>query len=418
VDLGRLLGRGEQHLVAVHAEHSPQLKTRRRDGDPVHGQMPGALQISVGDEGARAGARRQAGDQLHPALVASLVQDPRLAVDRIYAEKPDGALIAGLHDGVRAVAVPAGAQHVFERAPIPTNLGPRTVQPHDPQRDVGVGRAGRRIAHRTRRLAGIGRVREVPQLDRRRIDPRHHQPVTVRSPPEPARATRRRGARVLGDSEHEVRPVGRRDRAVCAAVRLDHPHRTAIQVRDPPAGRVGPRIDHRTLGGQAPDPAVGDTHRPQTAGQCEGNQPGGIVGGIGVDPGALLRLRACAEQVSGIGELPLRPIVEIQRPQAGHRIVARTAAQKQHRRTVQRDRELCRDTQGEAPRTDKLAGQRDHRHARHSATAHSPTTWLRSQGDHDGWASVRLDSSLPVASVLGSSRRCTLVPPSHDVIRR
>lgn len=73
--LGRLLGRGEQCLLAVNAEHGPKLKTRRRDGDSVHGQIPGALTIEVRDEGAGAGARRPAGNQLHPALIALLAQD-------------------------------------------------------------------------------------------------------------------------------------------------------------------------------------------------------------------------------------------------------------------------------------------------------------------------------------------------------
>jgi len=93
VGLGRLLGCGEQHVVAVYAEHGAQLQARRGDGDSVHSQVPRAAQIGVGDNGAGAGAGRQAGDQLDPALVVLLAQHRCLAADRVDTDKPDGALV-------------------------------------------------------------------------------------------------------------------------------------------------------------------------------------------------------------------------------------------------------------------------------------------------------------------------------------
>jgi hypothetical protein len=77
--LGRLFGRGEQHVVAVYAEHRPQLQPRRGDGGAVRGQPPGGAVVGVRHENAGAGARGQAGYELDPAVVALLEADRGLA---------------------------------------------------------------------------------------------------------------------------------------------------------------------------------------------------------------------------------------------------------------------------------------------------------------------------------------------------
>ena len=252
--------------------------------------------------GAGGGAR----NQQHPARVALFAQDGRLPAGRVDAEEPHRELVTRLHHRVGAVGVPAGARHIFEGIPVPAGLRPRTVQCRDPQRDVGVGGAGRRVTHHPWRAAGLGRVADVPALDARGIHPRDQQPGPVRSPPEPPRAAEPGVAGVLTDPERDVGPVRGGDHPVPGSVRLDHPQRAVADIGDASAGRVRARIGHRALRGHAAGRAVGHVHRPQRAGQGEGCQPGGVVGGVGADPGARLRRlsrlsRLPGEQPGGIG---------------------------------------------------------------------------------------------------------------------
>ncbi len=183
---GGLLRRGEQHLVAVHAGHGAQLQAGWGDGGAVHGQVPGAGQVGVAEQPAGGAARWQPGHQLHPAVVVLLVQDRGLATGRADPEEPDRALVAGLHDRVGTVAVPAGPHQVLERDPVPPDRGPRPVGPGDPQRDIGVGLAGCRVTQGARRLPRLRRAGQVPQFHRRAVHPGGQQPVTARRPPVPA----------------------------------------------------------------------------------------------------------------------------------------------------------------------------------------------------------------------------------------
>jgi hypothetical protein len=374
VGLGRLGRRGEQHLVAVHAEHRLHLKAGRRDRVAVHGQIPGPVQVGMRHHRAGGGAGGGARNQQHPARVALLAQDGRLAAGRVDAEEPHRELVTRLHHRVGAVGVPAGAWHVLEGLPVPAGLRPRTVQSRDPQRDVGVGGAGRRITHHPRRTARLGRIGEVPALDARGIHPRDQQPGPVRSPPEPPQAAEPGVAGVLSDPERDVGLVSGGDHPVPGPVRLDHPQRAVADVGDAPAGRVRARVGDRALRLQAPGRAVGHVHRPQPVGQGEGRQPDGLVGGVGADPGARLRRlgrsgRLSGQQLGGIGEQPLGPGVQVQRPQAPRRVVARPGAQEQHLCSVGPDGELTGNAQGEAPRPGDLGGQRHRCHVRETLTS-------------------------------------------------
>jgi len=93
---------------------------------------------------------------------------------------------------------------------------------------------------------------------------------------------------VLTDPERDVDLVRGGDHPVPGSVRLDHPQRAVADVGDAAAGRVRARIGHWALRGQAAGRAVGHFHRPQRVGHGEGCQPGGVVGGVGADPGARL----------------------------------------------------------------------------------------------------------------------------------
>jgi hypothetical protein len=100
---------------------------------------------------------------------------------------------------------------------------------------------------------------------------------------------------------------------------------------------------------------------------------GGLVDGVGADPGARIRrsgrlsgLRG--EQPGGIGEQPLAPGVQVQRPQAPRLVVACPGAQEQHLSSVGRDGELTGNAQREAPRPGNLGGQGHRCHVRETLT--------------------------------------------------
>jgi hypothetical protein len=168
---------------------------------------------------------------------------------------------------------------------------------------------------------------------------------------------------VLGDPERDVGLVRSGDRPVSGPVRLDHPQSAVADVGDASAGRIRARIGHRALDGQAAGLGIGYVHCPQPAVQGEGRQPGGLVSGIRTDSHAQFG-RPSGKQFGGIGEQPLRPRIQVQRPQAAHRVIARPAAQEQHHRPVPRDRELIGNAQAEAARPGDLARQGDRRHVR------------------------------------------------------
>ncbi len=313
---------------------------------------------------------------MNPALVALHGQDPGRAVGRVDAEDQHGALVAGLHGGEGAVVVPTGGGHVLEGLDVPLHLGPCAVESDDPQRDLGVGGPRHRIAHGPRRLRGLGRVRDVPPLDRGAVHPCHQQPGAIRCPPVAAVAAHGFGGDVLGEAEADIRSAGFGDCAVRRPVRLGHPQRAAADVADPLSRRIGPRVDHRPRRGQPPREPAGDLHRPQIARQREDRQPGGLVGGVGDDAGALIagplpsgpfRLGQAvggpARQAVRVGEQPLSAIANVKRPQAGDRVIPRPAAEEQHGAAVRGDGETVRCPEAEAAGPGQLAGERRRGHA-------------------------------------------------------
>jgi hypothetical protein len=146
------------------------------------------------------------------------------------------------------------------------------------------------------------------------------------------------GGDVLGEAEGDIRPAGFGDCAVRRPVRLGHQQRAVADIADPPSRRIGPRVHRRPRRGQPPREPAGDLYRPQVARQREDRQPGGLVGGVGDDAGALIagplppgpfRLGQAfggpGGQTVRVGEQPLSAIANVKRPQAGDRVIPRPA---------------------------------------------------------------------------------------------
>jgi len=105
-------------------------------------------------------------------------------------------------------------------------------------------------------------------------------------------------------------------------------------------------------------------------------QPGGLVGGVGDDAGALIagplppgsfRLGQAfggpARQTVRVGEQPLSAIANVKRPQAGDRVIPRPATEEQHGATVSGDGETVWCPEAEAAGPGQLAGERRRGHA-------------------------------------------------------
>ncbi len=165
---------------------------------------------------------------------------------------------------------------------------------------------------------------------------------------------------MLGEPERDVGAVGLGQRAVARSVRLDHPQGTVGDVSDPLAGGIRAWVDHPGRRRQVADLVPVGLHRPQPAGQREGRQPRRVVGRVADDaraeravplPADALGLRqvffGIAEQAGGVGKQPLRAGACLHYPQAAHRVIARPAAEEQHRRPVLGNGEVIRDAQRE-----------------------------------------------------------------------
>lgn len=189
---------------------------------------------------------------------------------------------------------------------------------------------------------------------------------------------------MLSTAERDVRAVRLGDRPVPRSIVLDHAQRAVGEIGDPATGRIGTWVDHFAAYGHSAYLAADRVHRPQRAGQREGGQPPGFIDGIGDDPGPLLTrplaassllhgefLSPSREQCGRVRQQPLSTAGHVQRPQAGHRILAATAAQEQHGRSVSSDAELIRCAQAESTGTGELAGQRECGHAGHRDTCMS-----------------------------------------------
>ena len=245
--------------------------------------------------------------------------------------------------------------------------GARAVEVDEGEVDDGVGGAGRGVGHLRRAAVGVRRVGDPPAAHRRVVDPGDGELRAVGRPPVPAVAVH-----LLGGDELREPPahpgavavpgtgqdVGRAGRALVDV------QRAGADERDAGARRVGPRVDHGPVHRQRLRARAGhqvDGERP--ARHHEDRQAGRGVEGVLDDPAGLLAdplaarallrrqvLLAGDVEVARVDEQVLLPGRDVEQPQAGHGVVARTAAQQHHAAPVGRDRGPAGSAEGEPAR--------------------------------------------------------------------
>jgi hypothetical protein len=90
----RVIRCGEEHVVAVNAEHRGQLEPFRGDFASADGQVPGPVLVGVRDDRPGTGARRGSGNQLHPSFVVGLGQGFCMPGRRVDCQETDAPLVA------------------------------------------------------------------------------------------------------------------------------------------------------------------------------------------------------------------------------------------------------------------------------------------------------------------------------------
>ncbi len=192
----------------------------------------------------------------------------------------------------------------------------------------------------------VGRIVEVPALYRGGVDSTDRDRVAVGTPPVAAEAVH-----LLGGDEVGAAP---RDRVGFVEVAAGEHPPTAVELADaqePPAHvgdaarrGIGARVEHRSGDVEWSSGARDQAGHEQPAGEREGDDRSGRVGGVGRDagralagaltPGPLLggevlvrRWVVAGEQIVGIGDESLLPGVGVGDPEAVDRVVAGAAAQ-------------------------------------------------------------------------------------------
>ena len=294
---------------------APGQLVRRADQQP-----PGPAGVGGPGDPAVAGPGGHPGHDVHPPRVGVLAQHGRGAGRRVRGQQPHDPLVTALHDDQRrAAALPGHRDQVGESGATGVHVHPAPVQADQQQRDVGVGGAGRGIGHSRGRARRVGRVGDVPPLDRVLVHPGHQEAGPVRRPPVPAHPAHLLGRDELGQAvgdaagtgvfygagtrgvsygagthragHHEV--PGTRTTAPTgisspnrltssidptglsgpAGVTVDsgHVQRAVVNVRDPRAGRVGPGIQGREAGAEQAGKVRAATVAPLAGGSQAGH---------------------------------------------------------------------------------------------------------------------------------------------------
>ena len=132
------------------------------------------------DQGAVVHEARRAGHDVEEDRVEVLAAQPGGARRRVHLEDLHAALVPALDHHDRGGVRPPDGNQVLETGPVPLDLPAGSVQAHQPQRDIGVGRSGSRIGNLPWRPVGVRRIGDVPAGDGRGVDPGHEQGVTAR----------------------------------------------------------------------------------------------------------------------------------------------------------------------------------------------------------------------------------------------
>ena len=317
--------------------------------------MFGPVRVGVLPQQRRRAGGPVGGQDLHPALVAALHHDQRIRA---------------------APVVPAHGHEIGERRPVPLHRSAPARQVGQHQRHVGVGRARRRIGDLHRAPPGIGRVGDVPALDRRLVDPRDEQRGAVRRPPVTPGPVHLLGGDEFGQPVGDARVVlgpGHRPVRTRLAAQGRDAHAAAAHVGHPLSRRIRPRVQRRGLKRQLPRRrrAAGfQVHRENPARQAEHGRPQRRVHRVRHDaagllahslPASLLLRRQIVVPGRGehgrVGDQPFGAAAHVKQPQAGQRVGAGPAAQEQEPVPGGGDGERARYAQGESPGSGLLPGE-------------------------------------------------------------
>ena len=366
VDLGRLLGPGDEDAAAGHGHHLGHLEARRGDGQAVDGEAAGvAGRVVGGHDQPAVQPRRHAADEVDPGRVALGGQGGGRPGAGVGGQDQGGRLVTGLdQQGEGAAGLPQDRRQVRVGGPVPADLDPPALQVDHVQAHLGVGGAGGRVGEPDRLDRRVGRVGQVEPPHLGQVDPGNRQPLSVRGPPEPPRPPHLLGGHELGQSPAHLRVVLAGQPPPGAGVAQGGDMEGAVgHPGDPGAGRVDPRVEHRLARRQLPHPAgpVQGGHE-QPAGQGEAGHRQVEVGGEGDDaagalpgpfpPGPLLGRHVAgvaAEQAGRVGDQPLGPGGQLQHPQPVDRVVPGGRAQERHPGAVGAHLEPARPPEGEPP---------------------------------------------------------------------
>ena len=152
---------------------------------------------------------------------------------------------------------------------IPGHLLLHAVQPDEPQRDVGVSGARRRIAVLARGQLGLGGVGNPPVIDGGVVASLHEEAGAIREPPVAAHAIELLGGDEISEAPADVIGVGKAQGCGIAPGEIHDGEPAIADVRRARARGIDARIDHGAGSRQGPRRALVDAHGVRSARERE-----------------------------------------------------------------------------------------------------------------------------------------------------
>jgi hypothetical protein len=160
---------------------------------------------------------------------------------------------------------------------IPGHLLLRAVQADEPQRDVGVGCARRRIAVLARGQLGLGGVCNPPVVDGGVVASLHQEARAIREPPVAAHAIEFFCRDEVSEAPADVIGVGKAQCDRVAPGEIHDVEPAIADVRRPRARGIDARIDHGPGSLQGPRCALVDAHGVRSAREREDSDASVVV---------------------------------------------------------------------------------------------------------------------------------------------
>ena len=215
---------------------------------------------------------------------------------------------------------------------------------------------------------GIGWIGQMPAVDVRDVDAARRDAIAVGRPPVAAHAAHLLGGDELGRPPRHVR-VGVLDDPR-RAVEVGDAERPTRHVGDTLTRRIGSRIEHRSLGGDLTRGAGEQVDREEPPRERERREPRLSIGRVRDDAAGLLTSALAAgallrgevgvggvEEIDGIDDVDLFAAVDVEHPQAVHRIVAGSRSHEHDPVAVRRHHEVPRLAEREPASARVLAGE-------------------------------------------------------------